>query len=301
MSVQAITWALGAPTDNPAAQCLLLVLANYADERGECWPSQERLASETKMSVRSVRRKLAELAAAKLIAREHRGAPYDAGGRATDYYRLSMDLPEKASGSELSGQLGRKGDLPARSSRTYRPTVAAIDEPPKEHSQEALASCAPNDRELKTLLVWEDCPRKLIDLGLEDSRARKLVGRWLKVADPDRLHELIDAAHRNGTEDPIAYVTAGLAKQRRPWKREGPKVYVWGTSELAERWRAYGRRTDQGALAYLGSTGIPGRYVDDWVLLPNGIDRVTPEPQRSPAVPMPRGDLGGALARAPAP
>lgn len=45
MSVQAITLALSVPAGSPSAKCVLLALANYANERGQCWPSQKRLAA----------------------------------------------------------------------------------------------------------------------------------------------------------------------------------------------------------------------------------------------------------------
>ena len=72
MSVQAISWALGVSTGDPLAKSLLLALANYADEQGRCWPSQERLARDTEISDRTARTKLALLVELGLVSREHR-------------------------------------------------------------------------------------------------------------------------------------------------------------------------------------------------------------------------------------
>jgi hypothetical protein len=55
VSWQATAWAVSQKTGSPAAKAVLLLLANYADEHGSCFPSQERIAEETEQSVRSVR------------------------------------------------------------------------------------------------------------------------------------------------------------------------------------------------------------------------------------------------------
>ncbi len=46
-----------------------MALANYAGERGECYPSQERLAAQTEQSVDTVQRRLRDLVKAGLIFR----------------------------------------------------------------------------------------------------------------------------------------------------------------------------------------------------------------------------------------
>jgi hypothetical protein len=51
MSWQATAWAEKQVTGSPARKVLLLVLANYADEDGICWPSQETLAKGTEQSL----------------------------------------------------------------------------------------------------------------------------------------------------------------------------------------------------------------------------------------------------------
>lgn len=55
MSIQALNWALNQDSiENSGAKFVLLLLANYADENGQCWPSRETIAKKTAMSVRSV-------------------------------------------------------------------------------------------------------------------------------------------------------------------------------------------------------------------------------------------------------
>ncbi len=69
MSFQATNWASRQSTGSVSAKAVLLALANYAGERGECYPSQERLAAQTEQSVDTVQRRLRDLARAGLIFR----------------------------------------------------------------------------------------------------------------------------------------------------------------------------------------------------------------------------------------
>lgn len=90
MSVHAISWALKTRTGSPATKAVLLALANYADERGCCWPTQVRIAEETELSVRTVMRALVDLEAHGLIDREERERREDKTRR-SDLIRLKMD------------------------------------------------------------------------------------------------------------------------------------------------------------------------------------------------------------------
>lgn len=102
-----------------SAKAVLLSLANYANEYGECWASQATIADGAECSVRQVRRILCDLAERGLIERERRGG---AGkGRDTDMIRLRMrelpailtskrreeEQPDKVSASQATGHLDR--------------------------------------------------------------------------------------------------------------------------------------------------------------------------------------------------
>jgi hypothetical protein len=70
MSWKATAWALSQTTGAARRKLLLLALANYADETGVCWPSQETLARDTEQSVDTVQRQLDVLEQLKLLKRE---------------------------------------------------------------------------------------------------------------------------------------------------------------------------------------------------------------------------------------
>jgi hypothetical protein len=68
MSWQATAWAERQVTGHPSRKALLLVLANYADDRGISWPSQETIARGAELSVDTVQRQSKKLAELGLLA-----------------------------------------------------------------------------------------------------------------------------------------------------------------------------------------------------------------------------------------
>ena len=70
MSREARDWAWSRRGLTPALRCILLALAEHADEEGRCWPSLTRLAELTEVDRRTVTRGLAELEDRSLIVRE---------------------------------------------------------------------------------------------------------------------------------------------------------------------------------------------------------------------------------------
>lgn len=71
MSFQAMAWALKQP-GKTNEKFLLIVIANYADERGQAWPSIERLCADTGMSRATVQRTLKKLEKDGYVTRNKR-------------------------------------------------------------------------------------------------------------------------------------------------------------------------------------------------------------------------------------
>ncbi len=88
MSVQAITWALGCKTEKSSDKFVLVVLANYADQDGFCWPHVETISKLTLLSVRAVRRCLTRLDGAFLTVEKQRGT---FGQQASSHYFLDLN------------------------------------------------------------------------------------------------------------------------------------------------------------------------------------------------------------------
>jgi hypothetical protein len=79
----------------PSDRLVLLALVEHADDTGDCFPGQERLAKWTGYSQRTVRASLKRLEARGVITRASRGN--GKGGRSSDLTRLL--IPKAATGS----------------------------------------------------------------------------------------------------------------------------------------------------------------------------------------------------------
>jgi len=88
MSVQAITWALGCKTEKSSDKFVLVVLANYSDQDGFCWPHVGTIAELTMLSVRAVRRCLTRLDGAFITVEKQRGT---FGQQASSHYFLDLN------------------------------------------------------------------------------------------------------------------------------------------------------------------------------------------------------------------
>jgi hypothetical protein len=86
VSVQAITCALAVRGVSSSEKLLLLALANYADDKMECWPSQKRLAGDTCLSERTVRSLLKALEERRIVSRKEFRRPD--GSRSADRITL---------------------------------------------------------------------------------------------------------------------------------------------------------------------------------------------------------------------
>lgn len=72
MSYEAQTWAVKQKTGSPARKAVLMNLADRADEAWSCFPGQKRIADDTELGERTVRRALEDLVEVGLVLRAHR-------------------------------------------------------------------------------------------------------------------------------------------------------------------------------------------------------------------------------------
>lgn len=90
MSIQAVSWVLEHSKTKALERLVMISLANHANEDGECWPSNERIAAEANTTPVQARRVLGALETGGHIARAINAAP-DArmrGDRRTNLYRI---------------------------------------------------------------------------------------------------------------------------------------------------------------------------------------------------------------------
>lgn len=148
MSFKASHWAVHEVRGlRPVERVLLLVLAEYADDRDCAWPSQDRLADNVETSLSTLRRCLARLEALGLLTRGHRWVMDEAGDthRATNVYQLHVGatpdwsrLEGGSSGARRAGAAGSGSAVEEQVPYTgqidrYR---EAPDEPPVDNSSD---------------------------------------------------------------------------------------------------------------------------------------------------------------------
>jgi hypothetical protein len=105
MSRRARDWAWSCCGLTPALRCILLALAEHADEEGRCWPSLTRLAALTEVDRRTVTRGLAELEARALLTRER------TRGQSTSY-TLAIGEPNDCVTHDKQARETPKGETP---------------------------------------------------------------------------------------------------------------------------------------------------------------------------------------------
>ena len=170
MSVQAITCAMALRGISPTEKLLLLALANYADERMRCWPSQRRLAEDTCLTDRTVRSLLAELERRGMLSRLRRDR--DDASRTTDVITLHFagEVVTSASGGAEMISGGVRKELPGGAE-----TVSG-HEPSTNHQSEQT------DEPEGFADWWEGYPKKV-----SKGSARKAYKVALKKITAERL------------------------------------------------------------------------------------------------------------------
>jgi len=88
MSFEALAWGVKQNTDSSISKLVLLMICNYANEKGEAYPSQEHLAKLCQCSKRSVVRHIQELEKQNFISiRKEKNGAYG-----FNVYKLNMGL-----------------------------------------------------------------------------------------------------------------------------------------------------------------------------------------------------------------
>lgn len=179
-----MTWAVDQRTGSPARKAVLMNLADRADEAWSCFPGQKRIADDTELGERTVRRALDDLTEAGLILRHHRRRKdgswtsdrYVLAGYVTDPDAVRLladqipaataaagsnpDAESLLAGAGTSGQSGRRPERPPVTAAADPAATAAGHEPPvtNPHSSLPTGESAPASDESQLALV--DAPAK---------------------------------------------------------------------------------------------------------------------------------------------
>ena len=110
MSLDALSWAFNLDLPNPGVKLTLLALANFANEHGEAYPSQQAISIKTCLSERAIRRHLVTLEQLGIISRVARKRAngsytsdrfkiYIGGGFTNGQFCQRPNRPEEKSGN----------------------------------------------------------------------------------------------------------------------------------------------------------------------------------------------------------
>jgi hypothetical protein len=156
MSVRMINWAFAQKICSPSAKFVLVTLADYANDEGECWPSFGKIELKTELSRATIIRSISLLKQKGLITVFHRVRSHS---HVSNLYQLKY---ERAAYSE-SAQAG---------SSTARPAVELVAQTDQGSTTERPAGVAQNDQCSSTEkpgVVAQSNPNRYIEPSAEPS------------------------------------------------------------------------------------------------------------------------------------
>ena len=184
MSVHAVSWAFRQKVGDAGAKLVLIKLADQANDRGECFPSQRTLAEECEMSRRTVQRKLELLYELGLVSAEQRTR--STGGSTSLLYTVG---PVR----QIDAPPGVTGDVPPA-------PLVSHHEPPDEPSSPADAgegaAVAPPARDDLWDLLEEKFGRVAAKTNAHARRNKAVADLRRLEATPDEVRYAIDAWSR---------------------------------------------------------------------------------------------------------
>jgi hypothetical protein len=192
VSVQALSCAMSIRGVSASEKLLLLVLANYADDKMMCWPSHKRIAEDTSLSQRTILSLLKGLEARGVITRSERHR-HD-GSRSSDIITLHLGGETAAGGGEtisprgetIAGGVGKSfqgGGEMVSPLTTFEPSLNHQEEPKK-------ISVKGDDAGFERF--WVEYPRKVAK-----PEARKAFAKaWRKLPTGNEVETLIGALER---------------------------------------------------------------------------------------------------------
>ncbi len=193
MTSFAVGWAFRVQCPSPLAKLVLLKLADHANDEGECWPSQGRIARDCGLPRETVNRQVKALSTAGLIRVENRA---NKTGKQSNLYFLLCDPVSHPY-------------VIHRHTPCDPPSHRTSIEPPLEEDSEA------------TPLLPADPVKEIFDRGLAILGAthRSLLGKMRKNHGDEAVLDAILACEAEGPSEPVAFFIGCL--KRAPPARNG--------------------------------------------------------------------------------
>ena len=185
MSIEALNWAIKQPIYPPATKLILIVLANYCDEKGSCYPSVSTLASICGVSGRQVRRCLSALQQSKMIRTEPR---IMRGGQTSNRYFLRVDVDDRGVGHQSH---------PLPDMDVTPPLTPMTDHEPKDEPKDKPKETYTSDFNA----FWKIYPRKTAKFA-----AGKAYAKAVKSVSPKKLLSITMAFAVNNSHTEMKFI-----------------------------------------------------------------------------------------------
>jgi len=186
MSFQAQTWAIRVRVGDPVLKLLLLTLANYANEDGECWHSQKRIAHDTEIPERTLRRKIAALGGMGLI--EVTARTREDGTKTTSLIRLLAD--SKPAATVASGSsTGQNGGAPEAKTGGQPAANMVAGQDSSMNRKELTIERVTRGREAERFfdeIFWPEYPKRDGNNPKEPAR-KKIIAAVMSGENPDDI------------------------------------------------------------------------------------------------------------------
>lgn len=248
---------------------LLIMLANYADPKGHCWPSYATLCDETGMARSTVASTLKALEDSGMLSIRPR---FDAErGQQSNMYELKVGYKAL----EDEGVRNTDGGGPPHGPNT-------IIEPINIQNPSDSGKAAQSKAELK--VFWDEAVGMLMAMGLAEAQAKSFTGRCLKLAhgNTQEILRAMEAAVEAATRDPIPYIVAiigGKSNSRAQKQKEWDDALAQFAATPDD---AQGTgHTDHGLLSALNSEGPKDLFGDGG----SGFGEVSPASSHSVSKP----------------
>jgi hypothetical protein len=251
MSIWATTWAFEQTVKPVGRKFVLVCLANFADERGFCFPSQETLATMTDQGVSTVREHLKTLESDGYIDRQHRYAKHR--GRTSDGFWLKAPeerlRPPSKPKQDLPPAFGAKSKRPTAKKETFYRQVSDVL-PPKAGDDPLVTIKEPKELSAHASLMKIHYDR--LSGKIPDPAAQGAAVKWLLQNYTEAQAAQCYAAKIGGDRWRVSWLT--IKSEIGDWLQGGKaktngKRYTKHGEEIIEETEDY--------LAVMGPDGTP--------------------------------------------
>jgi len=201
MSFLAMAWAAKQKFESSSDKFVLLIMANFANEDNEAYPSAAALAEYTCLNIKTVRKSLASL--------EELGFLTDTGerrGKTKQIVVFKINLKEDERVPNFTDKVPKSSskDTQIRVTDTIKDTIS-------DTNINTETTFLTEDQEF-----WQNNLSLLAGLGIDQKKSRSLLGGFLKRVggDKQKVSRAIKSAVDNNARDPIPYISAVLSDRQ---------------------------------------------------------------------------------------